>query len=155
MSDDAAVDKAVNMAAPFEGENLAPYLDPAGIPTIGYGSIWDWRNRPPTRVTMDTYPITDAVARFWLRGEMLQAVAAVAADVKVPLTINQKAALSDFVFNLGSGNFAGSTLLRLLNAGEYEKAAAQFDLWDMAGGKELAGLLRRREAERTLFNTNG
>ena len=150
---DAVEKQAADLAAGFEGLSLCPYLDPAGIPTIGYGSIWDWRNTPHTRVTMDTPPIDEPTARLWLGWEMLEAIQTVARDVTVPLTNNQTAALADFVFNLGSGNFAGSTLLRLLNSGDYEGAAAQFDRWDHAGGVELAGLLRRRKAETALFKT--
>jgi len=76
-----------------------------------------------------------------------------AADVKEPLSDDQTAALADFIYNLGAGNFRSSTLLRKLNAGDYAGAAAEFDKWDYAGGKELAGLLRRREAETTLFTS--
>ena len=67
--------------------------------------------------------------------------------MKVPLTQGEFDALTDFVFNCGCGAFAGSTMLRLLNAGDYQSAAGQFDLWDHAGGQVVAGLLRRREAE--------
>ena len=62
-------------------------------------------------------------------------------------------ALVDFAFNCGCGAFAGSTLLKLLNAGDYPGAAAQFDVWDHASGKVVAGLLRRREAETQEFAT--
>jgi lysozyme len=71
--------------------------------------------------------------------------------VKVALTPFQEGALADFVYNLGATNFRASTLLRLLNAGDYAGAAAQFDKWDMAGGRVLSGLLRRRQAETALF----
>ena len=73
-------------------------------------------------------------------------------DCKVPLTIDEKIALLDFIYNLGGGNFRSSTLLRKLNAGDYAGAAAEFDNWDHAGGKVLAGLLKRRQAETDLFN---
>ena len=72
--------------------------------------------------------------------------------VTVPLSQGEYDALVDFIFNVGSGNFDRSALLRLLNAGNYQVAAAQFDLWDHAGGKVVAGLLRRREAEKAEFN---
>jgi len=64
---------------------------------------------------------------------------------------NEFDALVDFVFNLGRGAFAGSTLLKNLNAGQFDAAATQFDLWDHAGGQVVAGLLRRRQAEQAMF----
>ncbi|MCF3948709.1 lysozyme [Acidiphilium iwatense] len=72
-------------------------------------------------------------------------------QVTVPLNPNQQAALIDFVYNLGAGNFRASTLLRLLNAGDFARAVRQFTLWDHADGRVLPGLLRRREAEAALF----
>lgn len=155
MSDTPDVpDAAVNLAAHFEGEVLRPYQDSVGVWTIGFGSIWDWRNDPVTAITADTPMIDDATAHDWMKRELTQAAETVAADVHVTLTNNQRAALEDFVFNLGAGNFAASALLRDLNAGRYDLAAAQFDLWDHAGGVELAGLLRRRQAEAALFQTS-
>ncbi|MCY1458796.1 Lysozyme RrrD [compost metagenome] len=71
--------------------------------------------------------------------------------VQVPLTGNQWDALVSFTYNLGAANLESSTLLRLLNAGDYVGAAGQFPRWNKAGGKVLPGLVRRREAERVLF----
>ncbi|MNE73430.1 Lysozyme RrrD [compost metagenome] len=71
--------------------------------------------------------------------------------VGVPLTQNQWDALVSFTYNLGSANLGSSTLRRLLNAGDYAADADQFPRWNKAGGKVLAGLTRRREAERSLF----
>ena len=71
--------------------------------------------------------------------------------VRVPLTDAQHGALVSLVFNIGSGNFRRSTLLRLLNEGDYEGAADEFPKWRKAGGKVLKGLERRRKAEREMF----
>jgi lysozyme len=71
--------------------------------------------------------------------------------VKVPLNQNQFDALVSFTFNVGEGAFKGSTLLKLLNAGNYNAAAAQFGKWVYAGKKVLPGLVARREAEYQLF----
>ena len=147
-------DAAVDLVSEYEesgGFAPRPYLDPAGIPTIGIGSIWDRRNDPPTRVTMDTPPVDEATARAWARAELAEAAAAVARNVRVPLTEGQTAALEDLIYNIGSGAFASSTLLRKLNRQDYAGAAAEFARWDHAGGRVLAGLLRRRIAERDLF----
>ena len=72
--------------------------------------------------------------------------------VKAALTQGQFDALVDFVFNLGSGRLAGSTLLVYLNAGRYDDAAGQLLRWDHAGAIEVAGLKARREAEFKLWH---
>jgi lysozyme len=79
------------------------------------------------------------------------AEAAVARLVKVPLTQGQFDALVDFVFNLGAGRLATSTLLRYLNEGKYDAAAWQLLAWDHAGSREIASLKNRREAEFKLW----
>jgi lysozyme len=73
--------------------------------------------------------------------------------VKVVLTPAQKAALVDFTYNEGDEHLATSTLLKLLNAGDYQSAADALLEWDMAGGEKLPGLDARRQANRTLFLT--
>ncbi len=146
---ESASEIAANLAEGFEGFSSYPYLDPVGIPTIGFGSTRDEHNNP---VTMQHPPITRAQGLLLLQRDMSAAFADIAAQVRVPITGNEKAALADFIYNLGDGNFEASTLLRLLNAKNYEGAAQQFDRWDRAGGQVLAGLLRRRQAETALFN---
>ena len=71
--------------------------------------------------------------------------------VTAPLNQNQWDALMSFTYNLGAANLESSTLRRLLNAGNYSAAAEQFPRWNKAGGQVLAGLVRRRAAERDLF----
>lgn len=148
--------QVVDMVIDFEESGVCkckPYLDPVGVPTIGFGSIWDWRDSPCTRVTMETPEVDEHTARCWVGLELSEAAMTISRDVKVPLTENQVAALEDFVFNLGSGSLEASALLRKLNAKDYAGAAAEFDKWDHAGGKEMAGLLRRRQAETKLFQS--
>jgi lysozyme len=141
---------AANLAAQFEGFSAVPYLDISGVPTQGYGSTRGANNIP---ITMEDPPITEDTGLEWLSRDMGQAFLTIASDVKVPLTGNQKAALADFIYNEGAGNFSSSTLLRLLNAGDFSGASAQFLVWDVADGETIPGLLRRREAEKALFNT--
>jgi lysozyme len=105
-------------------------------PDISHGTVW-----------------TQTHADSQLTVRLNQAADAVDAHVKVDLTPAQKAALTDFVFNEGEGNFASSTLLRLLNASDFVAAAAQFGRWDLAKGKVLPGLDARRAAEKQLFTT--
>jgi len=145
--------RAAAFATPFEGTFLEAYADPAGVWTIGTGSIWDRRNTPPTRVTQHTPPIDAATALAWLAEEMTEAVGYVAHYVTVPITDNQRVALTDLIYNIGAGNFASSRLLRSLNSGDITGASDYFLDWTMAGGHQLRGLVRRRAAERTLFMT--
>lgn len=130
-----------------------PQKDPVGNWEIGYGSIWDWRNVPKTRVTEKTPEVDEETARWFLSQELQGCLIAIANNVKVPVSLNEKAALEDFIYNVGIGNFQRSTLLRRLNAGDHEGAAQELLNWDMAGGKHLAGLLRRRKAELDLMRT--
>lgn len=126
----------------FEGLYLNAYRCPAGVPTIGYGHT--------AGVAMGQ-TITQQQADDYLRRDVRQFERAVSRLARVPLTQGQFDALVSFAFNLGEGALAQSTLLRLLNAGDYAGAAAQFDRWNKAGGRVLPGLVRRRAAERALF----
>lgn len=146
----SAEELAADFAAPFEGFSARPYRDPVGVWTIGYGSTRGFENEP---ITGSTPPITDAQARELMARDMWACSVEIAASCKVELTENQRVALMDFIYNLGSGNFRSSTLLRKLNAGDYAGAAAEFGKWTHAGGKVLAGLVKRREAEALLFET--
>ena len=128
----------------FESCRLAAYLDSKGVPTIGWGHTFGVNSATP--------PCTQEQADAWLLEDVQSAVGSVNRLVIAPLTQNEFDAVVDFVFNCGSGNFAGSTMLRLLNAGDYPGAANEFQLWDHASGQVVAGLLRRREAEKTEFN---
>lgn len=129
----------------FEGCVLTAYPDPAtgGAPwTIGYGH---------TKGVKEGDTCTKAQAVAWLKEDVQWALQEVHRDVKVTLTEGEVAALVDFVFNVGGTNFLHSTLLRKLNNGDFEGAAAEFEKWDMAAGKHMAGLLRRRHAEAETF----
>jgi lysozyme len=95
---------------------------------------------------------TQEQAEQWLQEDVQSAADAVNRLVTVELTQQEFDALVDFTFNLGAGNLQRSTLLRLLNSGDYTGAAAEFQKWDKAGGQVLAGLLRRRQAEADMFD---
>lgn len=140
--------EAAALAAPFEGFRSKPYRDSTGKWTIGYGCTVI--NGHPVSAT--TPAISESMGRLLLSGDMAEAVRVVQADVHVPLTADQSAALADFVYNLGEGAFKASNVLRDLNARNYAAAAKDLEQWDHAGGKVLAGLLRRRESEEALFN---
>ena len=143
-------DKAVDLGEEFEGFRSEPYQDSGGVWTIGFGSTRDGDSRP---VTASTPPVTMDEARALAKRDLTWAAREVTNDVTVQLTDNQVAAIEDLIYNIGSGNFRSSTLLRKLNAGDFDGAAAEFDKWDHAAGQVLAGLLRRRQAETDLFQS--
>lgn len=137
---------AVSLVRHFEGLYLRAYLCPAGVPTIGYGH---------TKGVKMGQTITAEQADAFLAADLAEAAEAVDRLVKVHLTEPQRGALASFVFNLGASNLRSSTLLKLLNRGDFEGAANQFGVWIKAtvGGKKktLAGLVARRAAEEALF----
>ena len=132
----------MNLTESFESCRLVAYLDLKGVPTIAWGH---------TRGVLLGDTCTQEQADAWLLEDLQVAVDDVNRLVKVSLTQEEFDALVDFVYNVGGGNFASSTLLRDLNMGCFTDVAAQFDLWDHASGKVVAGLLRRRQAETDLF----
>lgn len=134
----------------FEGLRLTAYPDPGsgGDPwTIGYGTT--------------IYPSGDEVnrgdmtsreqAEKYLRHDLRRFEHAVNRLVLVPISQPQFDSLASLVYNIGEGAFSRSTLLRRLNSHDYAGAAQEFLRWVNAGGKPMAGLRKRREAERALF----
>lgn len=138
-------ERGVELIKTFEGLSLEAYPDPAsgGDPwTIGYGC---------TEGVSPDMVIDQAKAEDMLRQELLKVETAVATLVRVDLSQGQFDALVCFTYNVGQGNLANSTLLRKLNHGDFEGAAHQFECWNKAAGDVLPGLVRRRLAERELF----
>lgn len=150
----AICQEAVDLVKRFEGLCLSAYRCPAGVPTIGYGH---------TAGVQLGQTITEARADAFLAADLASAARDVDRLVKVPLGANQRGTLASFVFNLGAGNLQQSTLLKLLNKGDYAGAAGQFGAWVKAtvanprtGAQAkvtLPGLVARRAAEKTLFLT--
>ena len=131
----------------FEGCKLEAYPDPAsgGEPwTIGVGS---------TKGVHKGMVITQEQADEYLVNDVAHAANAVNQMVAVSITQGEFDALCSFAFNLGIGNLKNSTLLKKLNSGDIQGAADQFLVWNKAAGKVMAGLTRRRKAERALFLT--
>ncbi|OBU87131.1 lysozyme [Chromobacterium subtsugae] len=135
----------ISLIKQFEGVRLAAYQDMVGVWTIGYG-----HTGPDVKKGM---AITQQQADQLLAEDLQTFETGVGKAVTVPLNENQFSALVSFSYNLGLGNLRSSTLLRLLNKGDYAGAAAQFPRWDRAGGQVVPGLLRRRQAEQALFLT--
>lgn len=135
--------KGIDLIKKFEGCRLTAYRCPANILTIGYGHTGS--------DVVTGQKITQEQAEKLLKSDLLVHCNNVSRMVKVPLTQNQFDALVSFEFNVGYGNFASSTMLKLLNQKKYREAAAQFDRWVYANRKVLAGLVKRRAAEKALF----
>jgi lysozyme len=131
--------------------SCSPYLCPAGIPTIGYGST---RYADGTPVKLGDPPISQAQADNIMRATLGEYEAAVTRYVTVPINQNQFDALVDFAYNAGAQNLRTSTLLKMLNAGNVAGAKAQFSRWVYGGGKPLTGLVKRRAAEAALFGAS-
>ncbi|MBD1226229.1 lysozyme [Xenorhabdus griffiniae] len=135
----------INKLKNYEGLKLKAYPDPvtgAEPWTIGYGHT---KGVEPGQV------ITMQQAEEYLHQDLIPVYAAIQQLVKVPLTQGQFDALCSFIFNLGIGNFAHSTLLKKLNTGDYQSAAKEFVKWDHADGKAVAALRMRRESEQKTF----
>lgn len=126
-----------------EGCEFCAYKDSGGTLTIGYGHT----GADFTENTLWTQEQCDAA----LTNDLAKVVRCVNEFVTHPMTQNQFDALCSFAFNLGCRALANSTLLRLLNSGDYEGAAAEFKKWDHVNHVEDDGLLARREAESALF----
>lgn len=129
----------------FEGCKLVAYRDSIGIPTIGYGHI--------EGVQMGDM-ITQSRADQMLRDDLSEKVNGVNDLLrKAVVTQGQFDALVSFAYNCGINNLRTSTLLRMIKQGNALEASDQFLRWDKAGGMKLAGLTRRREAEKQLYES--
>ena len=133
----------IELIKKFEGCRLEAYKCPAGILTIGYGHTG-------SEVHLGQ-KITQEQAEKYLKQDITIHSNNVSRLVKAPLNQNQFDALVSFEYNVGYGNFASSTMLKLLNQKKYTEAAAQFGRWVYANKKVLQGLVRRRAAEKELF----
>lgn len=132
----------------FEGFSSTPYLCPAGIPTIGYGSTYLSNGQ---RVTMSHIEISRDEAMCFLMHEVESVAVSLSHCLKVSLNSNQFSALVSLGYNVGMGNVRASTLLRHINRGDFESAQGEFWKWRRANGKILKGLVRRRKLEELLF----
>ena len=126
----------------FEGCELEAYQCSAGVWTIGYGH---------TKGVEEGMTITKDQAEQMLLEELVEYEVAVEGAVDNQLDQCMFDALVSWTYNLGPTNLNNSTMLKVLNAGEYDEVPAQIKRWNKAGGKVLQGLIRRREAEALLF----
>ncbi len=126
----------------FEGCRQVAYQDSVGVWTIGYGH---------TKTAYEGRLAIKKTCERLLAEDLVEFEEYVDTLVKVPLTQNQFDALVSWTFNLGPGNLQESTLLKKLNQGLYAEVPTEMRRWNKAGGEVLDGLVRRREAEVSLF----
>jgi len=134
--------EGLSLIKKFEGFEAHAYRCPAGVLTIGYGHTKDVQ-------LGDEW--SQSHAEYMLEVELEEFCDYVNKYVKVKLEQYQFDALVAWVYNLGAGNFKESTLLKVLNQGDYDDVPHQIKRWNKAGGRVLQGLVRRREAEALLF----
>ena len=140
-------DKGLNLTEREEALRLVAYQDQGGVWTIGYG-----HTGPEVHAGL---VITRQQAITWLQNDVQKAVNAVNASVRVSVTQQEFDSLVDFTFNVGVHAFETSTLLKLLNAGDYAGANAAFKNWVFVKGQVNKGLWNRRQAEQDEFTSGG
>ena len=143
-------DNGFNILGELEGIVLRPYKDSVGIPTIGIGSTY---YEDGTKVKMTDKAITKERAIQLAKNVVKSFEARVNKSILLPMTQNQFDAMALLCYNIGESSFARSSVVRNFNAGNLQKAADSFLLWNKAGGKVSKGLTNRRQKERDLFLT--
>ena len=128
----------------WEGLRLEPYLDAVGVPTIGYGHLLAPTDARPDSITIEQ-------AERYLADDLTAHASGVDEIITVDVAAHEREALIDFAFNLGVGALARSTLLRRVNERNFFAAAEEFGRWVYAGDERMIGLVKRREAERRMF----
>lgn len=143
-----AKELATGLCKRFEGFYSRPYLCPAGVPTIGFGTI---RYENGVKVTLQDPPIDRARAEELLAWEIervcVPALMRLCPTVDTP---ERAGALLDFIYNLGSGSLRASTLRKRVNAEDWDSVPSELAKWVYGGGRRLKGLEIRRAAEARL-----
>lgn len=142
-------EKGLALIKKYEGFYSKPYLDPIGIPTIGYGATY-YPNK--VKVTMKDKAISEKEASELLKSMLTSYENDVERLVKKNISQNQFDALVSFTYNLGGSNLSKSTLLKKINVNPNDKSIAnEFLKWNKAGGKVFNGLTKRRQDESNLY----
>lgn len=141
--------KGVNLIKEFEGFRSKPYLCPANVPTVGYGSTYYPTGK---KVTLNDPEISEQYAVQLLISVLDTFEKAVDSYCRDDINQDQFDALVSFAYNLGTGNLKSSTLLKKVNANPNDPTIRdEFMKWVNGGGKKLPGLVRRRQAEADLY----
>lgn len=131
------------MLKKFEGCKLTAYRCPAGILTIGYGHT----SAAGSPIVTPSMKITQAEAESILKADLAKYEQPVEALLKQPVTQHQFDVLVDFAYNAGVGALKTSTLLKKVNAADFDAVPGELMKWVKGGGKVLPGLVKRRQAE--------
>ena len=134
--------RGIKLICDFEGFRAQAYLDPVGIPTIGYGFI----RGVSLGDTMTQYEAKQRLGR-----ELQEYERGVMQACKITPNQNEFDAFVCFAFNVGVKGMTGSTAMKAHNRGDKQSASRAFGLWNKAGGEVFAGLTRRRAAEAALY----
>ena len=140
------LDIAASLCKQYEGFRSKPYLCPAGVATIGYGSTYYSDGR---KVTLQDPPMDEPAASALLMYELQHTYLPGTLRNCPILATNERRlnAVVDFCYNLGIGRLQTSTLKRKINAQDWEGAKEELKKWNKGGGKVLAGLDKRRKSE--------
>ena len=140
----------MRLVAKFEGYVSKPYKDAVGIWTIGYGNTYypDGRKVGPKDRPLSKKEAEDLKIEIVNR-DFAPAIREMTKGLNI--TQNQFDALISLGYNIGVNALAKSSVIKYLKAGDIQRAADSFLLWNKAGGKVLNGLVNRRKAERELF----
>ena len=155
MSDDIRCNQAgIDLICEFEGFYSKPYLCPAGVPTLGYGSTFHPNGK---KVSLSDSSITKEQAKEYLAHDLKKEEDNLNTFLKtlnIKLNENQFSALISFAYNLGFGKIASSssTVNRGLKSGDHAMVCHGMSLYNRAAGKVMRGLERRRSAEIELYN---
>jgi lysozyme len=146
---DEAIAIAAALCRRFEGFYAQPYICPAGVPTIGYGTTVYPDGRA---VTLRDAPVTREQAEALLRNDLVAGRLRPVLRLCPTLdTAGRLGAIVDFAYNLGNGALAASTLRRRIAAGQWDDVPGELRKWNRGGGRVLRGLVLRREAEAALI----
>ena len=141
--------KGLELIKSFEGLSLKPYVCAGGINTIGYGSTYYTNGK---KVTLQDKPITKEQAEELIKHSLSTYEKAVDSFCRDDISQSQFDALVSFAYNLGTDALQKSTLIKKVNANPQDPTIkAEFLKWNKAGGRALAGLTKRRQAEADLY----
>lgn len=141
--------KGLDIIKKYEGFSSKPYLCPAHVPTIGYGSTY---YEDGSKVKLTDSPITQERATELLEALLVSFERAVDSYCTDTINQNQFDSLVSFAYNCGVGNLKSSTLLRKVNVNpDNPTIKDEFLKWTKGGGKTLSGLVRRRTEEAQLY----
>jgi len=151
-------DHGLELIKQWEGFENKLYKDSAGLPTIGVGHLLTRSELSSGKIFINGVSVqyagglSDQQVLDLLSQDVNPAAQLVTNRVTVTLNQNQFDALTSFIFNVGGAAFVGSTVLKLLNQGQYDEVPAQLRRWNKAGGQVVQGLINRRENEIKLWN---